>query len=56
MADGLERRAQDFPVMPVEVVGFSLAPVGFFVSNPSIDIPPTVNQASTLCCNGTLHH
>eukprot|EP00884_Botryococcus_braunii_P003393 jgi/Botrbrau1/13054/Bobra.0187s0016.1 len=45
-------RPEDFPVMPVEVVGFTLAPFGFFESNPSVDIPPLVNKASTSCCNG----
>jgi len=32
-------RVEDFPVMPVVVVGFSLKPVGFFDGNPSLDVP-----------------
>lgn len=31
-------RPEDFPVMPVEVVGFVLKPVGFFSGNPSVDV------------------
>jgi primary-amine oxidase len=32
-------RPEDWPVMPVEVVGFSLKPVGFFDGNPALDVP-----------------
>jgi Cu2+-containing amine oxidase len=28
-----------WPVMPVETVGFSLKPVGFFDGNPALDVP-----------------
>jgi len=34
-------RPEDWPVMPVEYTGFSLIPVGFFDSNPALDVPPT---------------
>mmetsp|Transcript_22566 Transcript_22566/g.67197 ORF Transcript_22566/g.67197 Transcript_22566/m.67197 type:complete len:731 (-) Transcript_22566:1085-3277(-) len=34
-------RVEDFPVMPVEVVGFELKPEGFFTCNPAVDLPPT---------------
>jgi primary-amine oxidase len=34
-------RPEDWPVMPVERVGFALQPVGFFDSNPALDIAPT---------------
>jgi primary-amine oxidase len=34
-------RPEDWPVMPVEYTGFSLAPVGFFPRNPALDVPPT---------------
>jgi primary-amine oxidase len=27
--------------MPVESIGFSLKPVGFFERNPSLDVPPS---------------
>ena len=34
--------------------GFHLKPVGFFKSNPALDLPRSVNTASKLasCCNG----
>ncbi|HEY2240646.1 MAG TPA: primary-amine oxidase [Streptosporangiaceae bacterium] len=33
-------RPEDFPVMPVEYVGFTLKPAGFFDRNPAIDLAP----------------
>jgi primary-amine oxidase len=33
-------RPEDWPVMPVSTIGFTLKPDGFFNSNPSIDVPP----------------
>jgi primary-amine oxidase len=33
-------RPEDWPVMPVERVGFALKPVGFFEQNPALDMPP----------------
>jgi primary-amine oxidase len=32
-------RVEDWPVMPVQTVGFKLAPDGFFDGNPSLDLP-----------------
>ncbi|MHB1712873.1 MAG: primary-amine oxidase [Acidimicrobiales bacterium] len=32
-------RPEDWPVMPVEECGFRLIPVGFFDTNPSLDVP-----------------
>jgi primary-amine oxidase len=32
-------RPEDWPVMPVERVGFALKPVGFFDQNPALDMP-----------------
>jgi primary-amine oxidase len=32
-------RTEDWPIMPVERVGFALQPVGFFDRNPSLDLP-----------------
>ncbi len=32
-------RPEDWPVMPVEAVGFSLKPAGFFDGNPALDVP-----------------
>jgi primary-amine oxidase len=33
-------RPEDWPVMPVESVGFTLKPVGFFDRNPTLDLAP----------------
>ncbi|MGI8661898.1 MAG: primary-amine oxidase [Acidimicrobiales bacterium] len=33
-------RPEDWPVMPVESVGFHLLPCGFFDRNPTLDVPP----------------
>ena len=33
-------RPEDWPVMPVDVVSFTLKPVGFFDRNPGLDVPP----------------
>jgi len=33
-------RPEDWPVMPVYEAGFKLLPVGFFSSNPAMDLPP----------------
>ena len=33
-------RPEDFPVMPVEYIGFTLKPNGFFAENPAMDLPP----------------
>jgi primary-amine oxidase len=33
-------RPEDWPVMPVERIGFALKPAGFFDRNPAIDVPP----------------
>ena len=34
-------RPEDWPVMPVERVGFALRPVGFFARNPAMRVPPS---------------
>jgi primary-amine oxidase len=34
-------RPEDWPVMPVEYIGFHLVPVGFFDRNPALDLPPS---------------
>ncbi len=33
-------RPEDWPVMPVDIVSFSLKPWGFFDRNPTLDVPP----------------
>jgi primary-amine oxidase len=39
-------RPEDFPVMPVEHIGFTLKPNGFFSENPAMDLPLDRNAAS----------
>jgi primary-amine oxidase len=40
-------RVEDFPVMPVETVGFMMKPYNFFGRwNPTLDVPPDRNAAS----------
>jgi primary-amine oxidase len=34
-------RLEDWPVMPVNRIGFMLKPVGFFDRNPALDVPPS---------------
>ncbi|XP_024515532.1 uncharacterized protein LOC9640771 [Selaginella moellendorffii] len=38
-------RLEDWPVMPVERIGFTLTPHGFFDCCPAIDVPPNQNGA-----------
>lgn len=45
-------RPEDFPIMPVEVIGFRLSPSGFFSRSPAIDLPPTRNAASREATGG----
>ena len=33
-------RPEDWPVMPVAMIGFALKPIGFFERNPALDVPP----------------
>ncbi len=37
-------RPEDWPVMPVETVGFTLKPAGFFDGNPALDVPPPADH------------
>lgn len=39
-------RPEDWPVMPVAYSGFTLKPVGFFTTNPAMDVPPSRHVAS----------
>ena len=36
-------RPEDWPVMPVDYIGFRLKPAGFFDQNPALDVPPSVH-------------
>lgn len=38
-------RPEDWPISPVAYCGFSLKPVGFFDTNPVLDVPPSPNHA-----------
>ncbi|CAF1264288.1 unnamed protein product [Didymodactylos carnosus] len=48
-------RPEDWPVMPVETVGFRLLPDGFFRGSPAIDVPLSKPHQSkeTACCGCT---
>jgi primary-amine oxidase len=37
-------RPEDWPVMPVETVGFHLKPAGFFDGNPALDVSPPMGH------------
>jgi primary-amine oxidase len=39
-------RVEDWPVMPVNYVGFALKPVGFFDRSPALDVPPPAHGES----------
>jgi primary-amine oxidase len=39
-------RPEDYPVMPVDIVGFTLKPHGFFECNPALDLPPESDTLS----------
>ncbi|KWR70145.1 histamine oxidase [Arthrobacter sp. W1] len=50
-------RPEDFPIMPVDMVGFALRPHGFFDENPILNLPPsagshcaTSESANGHCC------
>jgi primary-amine oxidase len=49
-------RAEDWPVMPVERVGFTLKPVNFFDRNPSLDVPrASPGSECSVETNGSCH-
>lgn len=42
-------RLEDWPIMPVAKLGFSLKPFGFFDANPSLDVPPSEPKKGATC-------
>jgi primary-amine oxidase len=42
-------RPEDWPVMPVAMLGFGFRPDGFFERNPAMDVPPP--PAKSACCH-----
>ncbi|RKT82077.1 primary-amine oxidase [Saccharopolyspora antimicrobica] len=42
-------RSEDWPIMPVDLCGFTLKPVGFFDRNPTLDVPPSTGTGSHCC-------
>ena len=40
-------RPEDWPVMPVERMGFTLKPFGFFAANPAMDVPAPAGHCHT---------
>ncbi len=45
-------RPEQWPIMPVDRIGFRLEPDGFFDRNPALDVPPS---ATDHCAPGTGH-
>jgi len=42
-------RPEDWPVMPVGYIGFTLKPIGFFDRNPALDVPPPAHKHGDSC-------
>lgn len=50
-------RPEDFPVMPMEMIGLTLRPVNFFTESPSIDAPRSDQvQNQSVLVNRTCHN
>jgi primary-amine oxidase len=49
-------RLEDWPVMPVQRIGFMLQPMGFFPRSPAIDVPPEKMHANGHSPNGASCH
>ncbi|OIW17741.1 hypothetical protein TanjilG_29091 [Lupinus angustifolius] len=45
-------RLEDWPVMPVEHIGFVLVPHGFFNCSPAVDVPPSQCEMDSKYNNG----
>jgi primary-amine oxidase len=42
-------RVEDWPIMPVDTVGFKLRPEGFFDRSPVLDVPPSAPTSGSHC-------
>ena len=42
-------RLEDWPIMPVDTVGFKLRPEGFFDRSPVLDVPADPNKQAAAC-------
>ncbi|WP_066285156.1 primary-amine oxidase [Arthrobacter sp. B6] len=42
-------RVEDWPIMPVDTVGFKLRPEGFFDRSPVLDVPANPNMQASAC-------
>jgi primary-amine oxidase len=49
-------RPEEWPVMPVSSLGFSLKPLGFFDRNPALDVPPPMSEHCQDCVPPGNHH
>ncbi|XP_044492648.1 copper methylamine oxidase-like isoform X2 [Mangifera indica] len=45
-------RLEDWPVMPVDRIGFMLMPHGFFNCSPAVDVPPSASDLDIKDSNG----
>ena len=43
-------RVEDWPIMPVDTVGFKLRPEGFFDRSPVLDVPANPNKQTSGSC------
>lgn len=45
-------RVEDWPIMPVDTVGFKLRPEGFFDRSPVLDVPANASSSTSGCHDG----
>ncbi len=48
-------RAEDFPVMPCEIIQVAMKPSNFFERNPAIDVPPSRQEVNRSVVAGEVH-